>query len=222
MTVPRKNIPPAAPPEPAAPAAPLGKKAQQAAESRARLIAQARALFQTQGYAATSTETLLAATGLTRGALYHHFRDKKDLFKAVCEQMHGELAQAIEFATADVADDREGLRLGSLAWMTAVGEQGRCRVLLIDAPAVLGEAQWEALDARHGYAALQQGLRQMRQAHTASCVLQSDALAAALNGAMNQLARWSAEQGSEAARQEAARVVEQLLVVATKKQEKAP
>lgn len=222
MAMPKMNTPTAAPAEPSVPAAPLGKKAQQAADSRARLIAQARALFQTQGYAATSTETLLAATGLTRGALYHHFRDKKDLFKAVCEQMHGELAQAIEFATADVADDREGLRLGSLAWMAAVGEQGRCRVLLIDAPAVLGEAQWEALDARHGYAALQQGLRQMRQAHTASCVLQSDALAAALNGAMNQLARWSAEQGSEAARQEAACVVEQLLEVATKKQKKAP
>ncbi|MGN6827068.1 TetR/AcrR family transcriptional regulator [Paucibacter sp. M5-1] len=200
----------------------MGKKAQQAADSRARLIAQARALFQTQGYAATSTETLLAATGLTRGALYHHFRDKKDLFQAVCEQMHGELAQAIEAATADVTDDSEGLRLGSLAWMAAVGEPGRCRVLLIDAPAVLGEAQWEALDARHGYASLQQGLREMRQAHTATGLLQSDALAAALNGAMNQLARWSAEQGSEAARQEAAGVVEQLLAVATQKQEKAP
>ncbi|MDC6168021.1 TetR/AcrR family transcriptional regulator [Paucibacter sp. XJ19-41] len=198
----------------------MGKKAQQAADSRARLIAQARALFQTQGYSATSTETLLAATGLTRGALYHHFRDKKDLFQAVCEQMHGELAQAIEAATADVTDD--SLRLGSLAWMAAVGEPGRCRVLLIDAPAVLGEAQWEALDARHGYAALQQGLREMRQAHTATGLLQSDALAAALNGAMNQLARWSAEQGTEAARHEAARVIEQLLAVATQKQEKAP
>ncbi len=220
--MPKKNTTPDPTPEPAVPAAPLGKKAQQAADSRARLIAQARALFQTQGYAATSTETLLAATGLTRGALYHHFRDKKELFQAVCEQMHGELAQAIEAATADVADDSEGLRLGSLAWMAAVGEPGRCRVLLIDAPAVLGEAQWEALDARHGYAALQQGLREMRQAHTATGLLQSDALAAALNGAMNQLARWSAEQGTEAAQQEAAGVVEQLLAVATQKQEKAP
>ncbi|WP_349745258.1 TetR/AcrR family transcriptional regulator [Roseateles cavernae] len=220
--MPKKNTTPAPTPEPAASAASLGKKAQQAADSRARLIAQARALFQTQGYAATSTETLLAATGLTRGALYHHFRDKKDLFQAVCEQMHGELAQAIEAATVDVADDSEGLRLGSLAWMAAVGEPGRCRVLLIDAPAVLGDAQWQALDARHGYAALQQGLREMRQAHTAAGLLQSDALAAALNGAMNQLARWSAEQGTEAARQEAVRVVEQLLAVATQKQEKAP
>ena len=78
-----------------------GKKARQAAESRARLIAEARALFQTQGYARTSTEGLLAATGLTRGALYHHFRDKKDLFAAVCAQMHAELGAAIEAATVD-------------------------------------------------------------------------------------------------------------------------
>jgi len=81
-----------------------GKKARQAAESRARLIAEARALFQTQGYARTSTEGLLAATGLTRGALYHHFRDKKDLFSAVCAQMHAELGAAIEAATAGIED----------------------------------------------------------------------------------------------------------------------
>ncbi|QPF76210.1 TetR family transcriptional regulator [Roseateles sp. DAIF2] len=174
--------------------APLGKKAQQAADSKARLIGEARALFQAQGYAQTSTEALLSATGLTRGALYHHFRDKKDLFAAVCAQMHGELGAAIEVATAGIEEPARALRLGSHAWLRAVAEPGRCRVLLLDAPAVLSSEEWAAQDAAHGYGALRMAVRALRGARDAGEELQADALAAALNGAMNQLARWCAEE----------------------------
>ena len=187
------------------------KKSQQAAASKARLIAEARALFQTQGYAQTSTEALLAATGLTRGALYHHFRDKKDLFLAVCEQVHGEPGEAIAAATAGIEEPREALRLGSQAWLAAVSEAGRCRLLLLDAPAVLSSQEWERQDAAHGYAALRAVVRQLRGARGARQQLEADALAAALNGAMNQLARWCAEDPRPGAQAAAAAAIDGLL-----------
>jgi AcrR family transcriptional regulator len=190
---------------------PPSKKAQQAAASKARLIAEARALFQTQGYARTSTEGLLAATGLTRGALYHHFRDKKDLFAAVCAQMHAELGAAIEAACAGVEDPAQALRLGSHAWLQAVAEPGRCRVLLLDAPAVLSSEEWAAQDAAHGYGALRGVVRQLRAARGARQQLAADALAAALNGAMNQLARWCAEEQRPGATAAAGAAIDALL-----------
>ena len=127
MSKPRSRIPvasalalPAEPP-------PVGnRRIEQGLQSRARLVAEARRLFERDGYAATSTEALLAATGLTRGALYHHFRDKKDLFVAVCDSVHAELAQAIESATAGIADPQAQLLAGSLAWIEAMSARARC------------------------------------------------------------------------------------------------
>ena len=127
------------------------RRVEQGLQSRARLVESARALFQRDGYAATSTEALLAATGLTRGALYHHFRDKKDLFLAVCEAEHADLSLAIDAATQGVADPLAQLMAGSLAWIDAVSRAGPRQVLLLDAPSVLGADEWAALDDRHGY-----------------------------------------------------------------------
>jgi AcrR family transcriptional regulator len=168
-------------------------KAQQSAQSIGALVASARQLFETTGYAATSTEALLAQTGLTRGALYHHFRDKKDLFAAVVEQMHQELAAAIDTATVNVDDAADALRKGSHAWLRAIAQPATTQVLLIDAPAVLGTLDWHAADARHGFAQLLQGVRALAGESGAKTAARTEALAVALNGAMNELARWVAE-----------------------------
>lgn len=103
------------------------RRLEQGAQSRTKLIAAARALFERDGYAATSTEALLVATGLTRGALYHHFRDKKDLFVAVCEAVHAELSAAIDGAADGQADPADQLMAGALAWIDAVSTPARAR-----------------------------------------------------------------------------------------------
>lgn len=170
-----------------------GKKAERAQASRQALLASARDLFESKGYAATSTEELLARTGLTRGALYHHFRDKRAVFDAVCNAVHEELVHEIAQATRQLADPAQALRAGCHAWMRAVAEPRRARLLLIEAPAVLGPEAWNAADARHGYASLREGVQAALQ-DGGQAPAARDAAALALNGAMNELARWVAAQ----------------------------
>jgi AcrR family transcriptional regulator len=128
--------------------------------TRMNLTAAARELFAQKGYAATSTPEVVAAAGVTRGALYHHFADKLDLFRAVVEEEHAILAMKINAAAG--GDDEPGpikaLLLGGDAFLTAMQDKGRRRILLVDAPAVLGRAELDAIDARHGLRTLVEGL----------------------------------------------------------------
>lgn len=188
------------PDDPPTPSASGNRRVDQGLQSRARLVAEARRLFERDGYAATSTEALLASTGLTRGALYHHFRDKKDLFAAVCDAVHADLAQAIEAATAGVIDAQAQLIVGSAAWIEAVSAPGPRQVLLIDAPAVLGAAEWQALDERHGFRLLREAVLQILQPEGSAAERRADALAAALNGAINALVHWRARHDGPASR----------------------
>ncbi|MBT9501984.1 MAG: TetR/AcrR family transcriptional regulator [Burkholderiaceae bacterium] len=165
----------------------------QGLQSRARLVQAARDLFERQGYAGTSTEALLAATGLTRGALYHHFRDKQDLFLAVCDAIHAELSEAIAAVCEGLGDPAEQLIAGSLAWIDAVSAPGPRQVLLIDAPSVLGAEQWAALDDRHGFRQLREGVLALLQPVDTAAGQQAEAAAVALNGAINALAAWGGE-----------------------------
>ncbi len=172
------------------------RRLEQGAQSRTKLIAAARALFERDGYAATSTEALLVATGLTRGALYHHFRDKKDLFVAVCEAVHAELSGAIDGAADGQADPADQLMAGALAWIDAVSHPGPRQVLLIDGPSVLGAQAWAELDARHGYQQLHAVVAEIL-APAGLAPLEVDACASALNGAINELARWLARHPAD-------------------------
>ncbi len=173
------------------------RRLEQGAQSRTRLIAAARALFEQDGYAATSTEALLVATGLTRGALYHHFRDKKDLFVAVCEAVHADLSTAIDAAADGQAAPADQLVAGALAWIDAVSQPGPRQVLLIDGPSVLGAQAWAELDGRHGYQQLHAVVAEIL-APLGLAPLEVDACASALNGSINELARWLARHPADA------------------------
>lgn len=175
----------------ASPSPSPNRRVEQGQQSRERLLQSARALFEREGYAATGTEALLAATGLTRGALYHHFRDKRDLFVAVCATVHAELGQAIEAACAGVMDPAEQLVQGALAWVRAAAQPGPRRLLLLDAPAVLGAAEWARLDESQGFARLREGVAAVLGPRADP--LQAEALATALNGAINALTLWLAQ-----------------------------
>ncbi|MBI5130487.1 MAG: TetR/AcrR family transcriptional regulator [Rhodopseudomonas palustris] len=126
--------------------------------TRAGLIAAGRNAFIAQGYAGTGTPDLVEAAGLTRGALYHHFDDKQGLFRAVVEAESAAVAAEIEAAPLD-GSPIAALIAGGEAYLAAMAVPGRTRLLLIESPAVLGRAEADAIDARHGVRTLCDGLQ---------------------------------------------------------------
>ena len=126
--------------------------------TRAQLIAAARRLFAEKSYAETSTPDIVAAAGVTRGALYHHFVDKQALFYAVAEEEAATVAAEIEQAAPEDLDARQALISGSQAYLEAMQAPGRTRLLLLDGPAVLGRIGMDEIDARHGNRTLREGL----------------------------------------------------------------
>ncbi|MET3493571.1 TetR/AcrR family transcriptional regulator [Variovorax boronicumulans] len=126
--------------------------------TRLALIEAARALFVSKGYGDTSTPEIAVAAGITRGALYHHFTDKRDLFRQVLLREEEAVAADIEAAAPEQLTPRQALLDGSEAYLTAMTVPGRTRLLLIDGPAVLGHAEMMAMDDATSANSLRQGL----------------------------------------------------------------
>ncbi|MGH9026141.1 MAG: TetR/AcrR family transcriptional regulator [Acidimicrobiia bacterium] len=134
-------------------------QAERRAETRAALIAAGRALFAERGFAAAGREDIVERAGLTRGALYHHFSSKEDLFEAVYEEVEGELCEAIAVAAMAAADPVEQLRLGALSFLDAAATPEVRRIVLLDAPAVLPVEVRRALAERYGLGMVREALR---------------------------------------------------------------
>jgi AcrR family transcriptional regulator len=113
---------------------------------RDALIAAGRELFIGRGYAETSTPEIVAAANVTRGALYHHFEDKAALFRAVIVAESERVAEQINTATQDCTSAAEALNTGTDAYLDAMIEPGRTRLLLVDGPAVLGHDTMDQID----------------------------------------------------------------------------
>lgn len=119
---------------------PRRTRAEMIEETRAKLVAAARVAFTTHGYAQTSMDDFTAAVGLTRGALYHHFGDKRGLLAAVVEQIDEETDARLQ-AVSDAAPDAwEGFRDRCRAYLQMAQEPEMRRIVLQDARAVLGGA----------------------------------------------------------------------------------
>ena len=128
-------------------------RAEQVAQTRAALVAAGRQLFGTSGFAATSVDDIARAARVTTGALYHHFPTKAAVFEAVFEQVHADLLAASMAAAAGAADTIELLAAGFGAFLDKVLEPEVQRIIITDAPAVLGLARFTELDERYAYAA---------------------------------------------------------------------
>jgi AcrR family transcriptional regulator len=126
-------------------------QAERAAETREALIASARPLFAAAGFADVALETIVRAAGVTRGALYHHFADKTELFAAVFERVEAEVATQMgeAIAAANETDPVEVMRLGAGFWLDACSNPEIQRIVLVDAPAVLGWARWTEIGNRY-------------------------------------------------------------------------
>lgn len=134
------------------------RQAERSESTRRALITAARALFAERGYAAVSAEEIVAAAGLTRGALSHHFGDKKGLFRAVLEQIEDEITARILDGIDDPSDAWDGLVQGFVSFLDACEDRQVIQIALLDAPAVLGWAAWRAMEAEHGLALIVAGL----------------------------------------------------------------
>ena len=171
--------------------------------TRRRLVSAARTLFGARGYADVGTEEIVRAAGVTRGALYHQFRDKADLFAAVVEEVEAEIAERIAGAAgAGAAADPVGaLRSGARMFLDACAAPEVERIILLDAPAVLGWEAWRDLAGRYGLGLVQFGLQSAIEA--GAIVPQPVApLAHVLIGALNESALYVARAEDQAAARE--------------------
>ncbi|MFN4128614.1 MAG: TetR/AcrR family transcriptional regulator [Paracoccaceae bacterium] len=127
-------------------------------ETRSALIMAARSLFLEKGYAATGTPEVVAQAGLTRGALYHHFKDKQALFLAVIEAEAAQIASEIEAGSVDAQTPLAALNEGAQAFFAAMRAPGRVRLMLLEGPAVLSPATMRRIDLETGGGTLRQGI----------------------------------------------------------------
>ncbi|KGB01522.1 tetR-family transcriptional regulator [Enterobacteriaceae bacterium ATCC 29904] len=112
-------------------------------ENRAKMIAAARKAFAEKGFAEVSMDELTASVGLTRGALYHTFGDKKGLLAAVVAQVDGEMAQRAKAAAVTARDDWERILAEGIAYIKMALDPEVRRIVLLDGPAFLGApSQW--------------------------------------------------------------------------------
>jgi AcrR family transcriptional regulator len=127
------------------------------AATRDALIAAARPLFAEHGFGSVGTEAIVRAAGVTRGALYHQFADKTELFAAVYEQVEAEVTRRIGAATdgAGESDPVQLMRIGAATWLAACAEPEIQRSVLVDAPAVLGYQRWREVALRYGLGLVQ-------------------------------------------------------------------
>lgn len=126
-------------------------QAERSAETREALVAAARPLFAAHGFSEVALEAIVRAAGVTRGALYHHFADKTELFATVFEQVEGEVAARMGEAIAATGetDAIEVMRLGAAFWLDACSDPEIQRIALVDAPAVLGWTRWTEIGNRY-------------------------------------------------------------------------
>jgi AcrR family transcriptional regulator len=149
-------------------AQPVSRQAERSEATRARLIGAARRLFARRGYAGVGTEEIVKRAKVTRGALYHHFEDKRDLFRAVHEQVEAELTETIaaQLAAAGTQDPIEVLVGGMRTFLDACVDPEVQQIALMDAPAVLGWAEWRRVEERYGLGLVNAALEMAMEAGT--------------------------------------------------------
>jgi AcrR family transcriptional regulator len=193
-------------------ARPGGRKAEQSEATRAEIVAAARRLFGERGYAAVGTEEVVRAAGVTRGALYHHFAGKSDLLEAVYRQVEEEITTRIaETALASGASGPvESMRAGIAMFIDACAETEVQRIVLLDAPAVLGWDRWREIAASYGLGLIEASLEASIEAGEIPAQPVKP-LAHVLMGAMDEAAMLVARSEDPGVREDVTAVLERLL-----------
>ena len=137
------------------------RRAEHAADTRGALISAARRLFAAHGFDGTGTEQIVAEARVTRGALYHHFRDKADVFRAAMAEAAADVATRLidEQLASEAPSPMAEIRDGVSAFLDVCVDGDFQRIVLVDGPRVLGSDAWEALVEQYGRSLLEQWLQ---------------------------------------------------------------
>ncbi|WP_351236570.1 TetR/AcrR family transcriptional regulator [Streptomyces sp. NPDC002133] len=174
---------------------PQSTRAQQREQTRQALLREGRRLFAAEGYGAVGLAEIVSAAGVTKGALYHHFAGKAELFRAVLEQVQQEVAERVAATAEAEADPWDQLTAGCQAFLTAGTDPEIQRIMLVDGPAVLGWNEWRALDEANSARHLEEALTALIEAGTVERQPVVP-LTHLLSGAMNEAALWLAASGN--------------------------
>ncbi|HEX6310149.1 MAG TPA: TetR/AcrR family transcriptional regulator [Acidimicrobiia bacterium] len=186
-------------------------QAERSAATRAALLASARALFAERGFAGAGREEIVRRAGVTRGALYHHFAGKEDLFRAVFEEVESEVTERVAQAAVTAGGPLDALRRGCQEFLDAALDPAVQRIVLVDAPAVLGWSTWRELEARYGLGLTRMALQAAMEAG-AIAPQPLEPLAHMLLASLNEAALLVAgADDPHATRAEAGEVVDHLL-----------
>jgi AcrR family transcriptional regulator len=161
------------------------RTADEAEQTRQAIVGAAHDLFAADGFAATSTASVVEAAGVTRGALYHHFVDKTDLFRAVFERLETELNDTIITNALAQTDARDAFVAGCGTMLDFMVRPDYHQIAVVDAPAVLGSSVWHAIDYSTGLLSLQMGLHALEKAGYLR-VPNTPAVAVAMFGALTE------------------------------------
>ncbi|MBF6332615.1 TetR/AcrR family transcriptional regulator [Nocardia transvalensis] len=135
--------------------------------TRAALEQAGRRLFAERGYAGVSAEEIVTAAGVTRGALHHHYGDKRGLFVAVLEQLEVDNTAEITRAMAELPDPTDvlaAMTTGLRAFLDLCRRGETVRIAMSDGPAVLGWQDWREMESRHGLGLITTLLERAEQA----------------------------------------------------------
>ncbi|MFW5419899.1 TetR/AcrR family transcriptional regulator [Nocardiopsis sp. CNT-189] len=188
----------------------MAGKAEQSEATRKALVAEARRLFAERGYAGVGLAEPVRAAGVTKGALYHHFGSKEGLFREVLRQVQGDVADRIERAADALRDPWDRLSAGCRAFLSAGADPGIRRIMLIDAPAVLGWEERRAMDEAASARHLADALAELVEVG-AIAPRPVEPLAHLLSGAMNEAALWLARSTGPTDEEDAVRELTGLL-----------
>jgi AcrR family transcriptional regulator len=165
-----------------------GRKAEQSEATRSALLRVARRFFAERGYAAAPTEEIVHAAGVTRGALYHHFRDKRDLFEATYCSLQDELGPLLSRAFQDAAEQGPWaqLKAGVHAYLDYFMDPAVQRIMLIDAPVVLGWERWREIESKFTLGRLDGALTFLRDEGELGVAQPIEVIAHLLMGLINE------------------------------------
>ncbi|WP_017537022.1 TetR/AcrR family transcriptional regulator [Nocardiopsis halophila] len=187
-----------------------GTRAEQRAATRGALLAEGRRRFAEEGYQAVVLADVAQAVGVTKGAAYHHFTSKAGLFRAVVADVQRELGERVAEAADRQDDPWERLRAGCRAFLAAGSDPTVRRIVLTDAPAVLGWDEWRAMDEDSSARHLAEALTDLVAAGTIP-EQPVEPLARLLSGAMNEAALWLARSEGPDALEQTERALDRLL-----------